>query len=329
MTSISGRFDSLSEQQRADFLHFEGNAQTLRLTCHLQLLTDRVGLNLTYGTLSAASKYLAASHQVQKGGPHQYKKPGYFASEQDVVDTVRRETKTGSYRNPITYLVEAADDIVYSTVDLEDGLKKRVLDWDIVQDALKASDLGRATIAATHERVDNSDLALSARKDAYAIVFRTIAISHMVPAVLETFKKRYKLIMKGEYERELVADPECVAKDLIEISKTNILRKYLYTDPSILKLEIRGRAVLHGLMDLFWEATDNVDISQPPQTHEYAGKLYLLISDNYRQVFENRIKQSPQIHPEFYVRLQLVTDQVAGMTDTYACRLHKELFNGN
>jgi len=135
--------------------------------------------------------------------------------------------------------------------------------------------------------------------------------------------------MRGEYEGELVADPDCVAKDLIEISKTNILRRYLYTAPSILKLEVRERAVLHGLMDLFWEAAESADVSKPPQTHEYAGKLYLLMSDNYRQVFEERIKQSPSSHPEFYVRLQLVTDEIAGMTDTYACRLHKELLNGN
>lgn len=317
----------LTEQQRADFLNFEGNAQNLRLACHLQLLTDEHGLNLTYGTLSAASKYLAASHEASKNGPHQYRKPGYFASEHDVVNAVREATGTGSRRNPITYLVEAADDIVYSTVDIEDGLKKKVLVWEDVADQLKNCALGRSIIQTTGERVNLPNLLHSERREAYPVVFRTVAISVMAPEILKVFAGHYEEIMHGEYNGELVSEPDCKVSDFILRSKKNLLRRFLYTDSSILKLEVRGRAVIHGLMDLFWEAASASDSSDSVDTHTYAGKLFLLISPNYRKVFQNRFRLDQE--PKLYLRLQLVTDQIAGMTDTYACRLHKELFNGS
>ena len=111
-----------------DFLRFGGNAQSLRLLTKLQILADYNGLNLTFGTLSASCKYIAPSHESGDKGNHAKSKPGYFASENGVVKQIRERTGTGDARNPITYLVEAADDIVYSVADIEDAVKKGVLD---------------------------------------------------------------------------------------------------------------------------------------------------------------------------------------------------------
>ena len=61
---------------------------------------------------------------------HEISKPGFFASENSLIQEVRKRTGTGEFRNPITFLVEAADDIVYSTVDIEDSVKKGIIDWD-------------------------------------------------------------------------------------------------------------------------------------------------------------------------------------------------------
>jgi len=129
------RMSDKGEQLVKDFLCFEGNAQTLRLVSKLQVLRDLYGLNLTAGTFSAACKYTATSKQSDRDPfdldrpDHGKTKPGYFASENDVVRKVRKETGTGDARNPITFLVEASDDAVYSTADLTDGVKKGVLDW--------------------------------------------------------------------------------------------------------------------------------------------------------------------------------------------------------
>ncbi len=73
------------------------------------------------------------------GPDHSHAKPGYFFSEAEIVLLVGRQTGTQGARHPITYLVEAADDIVYSLVDIEDGIKKRILTWPQVRDELEGS----------------------------------------------------------------------------------------------------------------------------------------------------------------------------------------------
>jgi dGTPase len=124
-----------------DFRSFEGNAQTLRLVTKLQILADFHGLNLTCGTLSAACKYTAPSDALDEN-VHERTKVGFFASEKETVEEVRHGAGTGEARNPIAFLVEAADDAVYNAVDLEDGFRKGLLDWDLLTRELKHQ-LGR------------------------------------------------------------------------------------------------------------------------------------------------------------------------------------------
>ena len=126
------------EQQIQDFLKFEGNAQSLRLVATLQILADYNGLNLTFGTLSALRKYVAKSDEADKTATNRAcRKPGYFASEEDIVEQIRDATGTGNARHPICFLVEAADDIVYLAADVEDAIKKSVLSWDQVEEQLQ------------------------------------------------------------------------------------------------------------------------------------------------------------------------------------------------
>ena len=100
-------------QYANDFLEWEGNAQTLRLISRLQVLADEYGINLTCATFSAVQKYVSPSNALDKEGKHHEKsKPGFFASENETVELVQKETGTVGVRHPITYLVEASDDIV-------------------------------------------------------------------------------------------------------------------------------------------------------------------------------------------------------------------------
>jgi dGTPase len=186
---------------------------------------------------------------------------------------------------------------VYSTVDLEDGLKKDILDWKVVEGELEKCALGKTVLAEVAEDVKNSELDGKAQRQVCAVILRTKAIGRMAHAVVDVFNKRYKMIMHGEYDGELVEDSLCAAKELIDISKTHILRGHGY--------------------------------EEPVKTSEYWGKLYLLISDNYRHSFRKRLAgHTNEKLPPMYIKLQLLTDHIAGMTDTYACQLHKDLFNG-
>jgi dGTPase len=329
--SLGGEDSQLSQ----DFLRFEGNAQTLRLVSKLQLLSDEYSLDLTCGTLSAAMKYTAPSnYQPNSSSPHEKVKPGYFSSEADVIEVVRQLTGTGEMRNPISFLVEAADDIVYCSVDLEDSIRKGVLKWSVVESAIEeaAKGLGKLNVPKNALerafRLTDRSLRGQARDETLAQTFRTAAIGEMVPSAIETFIARYPLIMNGEYHQELVRDEICTAAPLIAVCK-GLLKANTYRTEGILRLEVMGRKVIHDLMDVLWEAAHGFNGS--PTSRTYPGKIYFLMSENYRRVFEKRFANSAtntlDSTNQSYVRLQLVTDQIAGMTDAYACSLHKQLTN--
>lgn len=331
------------KQLEQDFLNFEGNAQMLRIVSKLQLLADPNGLNLTYGTLSAAMKYTAASDDVRKKEPHEKEKPGYFASEQELVDEIRQRTGTGDARNPIAFLVEACDDMVYATVDIEDGVKKGIVGWQEVEQALREA-LKDASTEFTEEQCEQAGRALEerlgevrkyidranpplrgkARDAALAHHFRTLIIGATKAAILECFQRHYTAIMNGEYHGELIKDSGVAA--LIGACKSVGL-SHIYCSEETLRLETLGRRVIHDLMDFFWEgAAAYESAGNAPKTKTFEGKIYRLFSDNYRTVFEEALKTSTL--PPRYHQFQLVTDYVCGMTDSFACKLHSQLTHG-
>lgn len=129
----------------------------------------------------------------------------------------------------------------------------------------------------------------------------------------------------GQYKHELVQDDSHEGRAVIAACK-KLLREKVFQQKEVLRLEVRGRRVIHDLMDLFWEGVSEFLTSRENTTGTYAGKLYLLIAESYRHLFERRLAANPQ--DGTYLGLQLVTDYVSGMTDGFACRLHEELVNG-
>jgi dGTPase len=143
-------------QYENDFLKWEGNAQTLRLISRLQVLADFHGMNLTCATFSAASKYTAASNDTYPSKDiHEKSKPGFFASEQETFKKVAEETGTNGARNPITFLVECSDDIVYCTGDLEDGVRKGDLEWEFLKSELQSRAKGDPELTWAIEKAES------------------------------------------------------------------------------------------------------------------------------------------------------------------------------
>jgi dGTPase len=318
-----------SEQQKQDFLKFEGNAQSLRLVAKLQVLADYYGLNLTFGTLSALAKYLASSEQADGDSRDRARrKPGFFASETDIVNQVRRATGTGDARNPICYLVEAADDIVYLAADVEDAVKKGVLSWPQVEGALREKDSDSVRAALERQakilKAGRPDIPADLEDDIKAAAFRTGAIGVMVDAAFNVFEAQYEAIMAGTYEGALLLDSS--ATDLSTCLRT-LGRTRIYATRSTLTLELMGRQVIGDLMNMFWEGAEALPKDETPKTATFAGKAAALFSPNYRKVFQHFVNARPDL-PERYHRFQLVTDYICGMTDSFAKRLHAELFNG-
>jgi dGTPase len=275
------------------------------------------------------AKYLASSDQADGDSKDRARqKPGFFASESDIVREVREATGTGEARNPICYLVEAADDIVYLAADVEDAVKKGVLSWYQVEEALrdKNGDSVRAALETQAKilKAGRPDVPAGLEDDIKAAAFRTGAIGVMVEAAFKVFVAKYEVIMAGKYEGALL--PDSGATDLSDCLRA-LGRTRVYPTRSTLTLELMGRKVIGDLMDVFWEGAEALPKDKAPKTVTFAGKAAALFSPNYRKVFQYFVNERPDL-PEQYHRLQLVTDYICGMTDSFAKRLHAELFNG-
>lgn len=320
-----------------DLINFEGNAQTLRLLTKLQILSDRKGLNLTCATLSAAIKYTANSLDIpdKKDGASPPNKPtsqskkklGFFTSEEPVVQEVREKTGTGEARNPITFLVEASDDMVYSVVNVEDAIKKGVISWRDVRDILHDTrdkygrKLYNDCVVKAEKRISAADIPIRGRSwdEAVSQYFRTLVIVHAQAAVREVFFRNYEGIMSGSYDKEILYDS--ALGPLYKVLKQEIGGKRIYTAKGTLRLETLGRNVIYFLLDTFWGCEHSQDTKTFPQ------KLYHLLSQNYRTVFENPTKDDLKL-PTEYRKALLVTDYICGMTDTFALNFRRELQHG-
>jgi dGTPase len=313
--------DPKTTQYAQDFLRFEGNAQTQRLLSRLQVLADDYGLNLTCGTLSASCKYVASSDRIDSSNQAR-KKHGFFASENDLIMKIRDEVGTSDKRNPLAFLVEASDDIVYLNVDLEDGIKKQCMNWEFLEAELKKHgdcECFRNALKEAKKKIDPAKLSGQTWSEAMSVAFRAFAISEMAVATISILEREYDAIMEGKYPGELLY--ESTAGPLARACKRIALEK-VYVSPEVLKREIMGREIIFDLLDLYWEATENY----PPKG--FAKKIYSQISSNYRHIFEHNFERSGESGiPKQYFRMQLITDQVSGMTDSFAATLHRELKN--
>lgn len=305
-----------------DFIQFDGNAQMMRLVGRLQVQRDDQGLNLTFGTLSAACKYVVAAADTRPD-KHDQSKPGFFETERALIERVQEDTGTGVARNPITYLVEAADDIVNVCIDLEDGIRKRVFRWPEMIEELERH--GADGQAEALKKSSEGDVGRGASDVVCTQAFRTRLMAKLIAAVLTEFQESYESIMSGDYGVELVRQSR--GGSLYNACKA-VIKRRIYSASEVLRLEIMGRKVIHDLLDLYWEGVSH-DLSDDKG---FGTKLYAIISDNYRHAFERDLQLSYSRLPEEakvnYLRLRLVCDQVAGMTDAHAVGQHRALTNG-
>lgn len=318
--------NGMSDDESSDFMLFEGNAQTIRLVSRLQHLARDEGLNLTCGTMSALQKYVPTAFAANKDKRHSHKKPGFFQSESSLVKAVRERTGIpGGGRNPITLLMEAADDICFAVVDIEDGIKKGAVSWDLCARRIKDNG-GDALVSKSIAYVDDKapNLESSAKCEALAQVFRVNFIHDAVQSCAASFEKHRDSIMSGQFHDELVKVSQ-MARVLKECK--DIAKEHVYPSPDILKMELMGCRVINDLMTMYWDGAADAGIDGPDYSkgNGMALRAFRLISDNYRRVFRKSLGNGCSAS---YARLQLVTDQVCGMTDSYACRVHAEILGG-
>ena len=310
-----------AESDGIDFFNFDGNAQTFRLLTRLQILNDDFGLNLTYATLAALVKYPSFwnSDTDKKGG---YKKSGIFLSEKEIIEEVWNETglKEG-VRHPLTYIMEACDDIAYAILDAEDTVKKSLASFydlvDFLQHHAGNDPIVKELLKKAGEKnkeFKDEDLSSSELNDLSMQMLRVKAISLMIDAVTETYVSVVDELMKEKNKKGFDLIKESKAKILCETLK-NFDKKYGYKHKSVLKLELQGTNYINSLMDMMWDGVDKENNSEL-----FSKYVYGRISENYRRVYLKNDERS-----ENYRKAQLLCDSISGMTDSYLISLHDEL----
>jgi dGTPase len=308
----------LNRQETADFTNFDGNVQTFRILRKLYFFGDEFGYNLSFPTLSSIIKYpnssIVGNVPKDKRKHIKDKKFGYFVSEESDFLEIWKRLKLKNQRHPITYLLEAADDIAFLAADIEDAAKLKIISSEHVEWAFNSvsakfllegfkDDYSRFKALA----VDELDIAIQR--------LRVKVQGYIIESVIEEFITHYEAIMNGKYSVELITQGK---GGEIKIAIDNLMGLILKSR-KVINVELAGWEVIHGLLNQYIPACLSTDFKKGSKTKE--GRLYQTISSSYRHIFENHSK-----HPnDKYNRIQLVTDFISGMTDTYALELYQTL----
>lgn len=319
----------LMPQMQADFYQFEGNTQALRLVTKLHYLVDRHGMNLTKGLLGTIIKYPVSSVEIdKKSGDIRTKKMGYFYADKDVFQEIQESTGTYGKRHPLAFVLEAADDIAYKTADIEDAYKKGCISFEQLVRELKEYKAEQQD-EAYHKMVDGLEYRYRRAQekemdhpDGNAVQNWVVQIQgQMIRSATAGFVRHYDEIMAGEYKKDLFTD---MPGTLIMDALGDIAYRYAFISAPILKLEIGADAIFRFLLDKFVDAAIRYDSDEPMTAVQQ--KLMSLISDNYKAIYHIYADGKDE-KEKLYLRLLLVTDEVCGMTDTYAKELYQE-FSG-
>ncbi len=320
---------ALTPQMREDFYHFEGNAQALRLVTKLHFLVDEQGMNLTYALLNTIVKYPVASTQIrEKSGDIKEKKMGYYYADAEIFEEIQRETGTMGARHPLTYILEAADDIAYKTADIEDAFVKGFLTYHKLLEELKVIQSSCVGDVNTFKPADKlEELYMRGKEkqisnpEEYAIKNWIVRVQgFLINCATFGFTSNYTEIMKGEYRYDLFY--HTFAERLMKLLGDLAYRE-VFTSESIYRMEVAEAAILDYLMDKFVTAAIKYD-DREEEPDSIDLRMISFISSNYKRAYHYHAKGKSEIE-RLYLRLLLVTDYVCGMTDSYAKRLYQEL----
>ena len=320
----------LTEQMQSDLKNFEGNAQALRILSKIRNKGKSHEINLTTGVIGALIKYPTDSlHVTNKKDPDiRRHKVGYYLAEQETFEKVSKETGTwidekNVARHPLTFLMEAADDIAYSTADLEDALKKKMFSLKefiaYFKGNLEDDEKAQLLIKDLERRLENVQ-----DEESEMIAFQNwmdYARGWFMYCVTYSFSRNYKSIMNGEFQRELIQGT--FHEKSMKIFK-NAMVEFVYEQPEIVKLELSAKKIISTLLDDFIYAVIYMDETEEEyKNHQFQKKLCSLIPDNLKADYE-KAKTNDEGY-NLYLRMLMITDFISGMTDSYAKNLYQEL----
>lgn len=293
--------EAFSDREWADFVNFEGNANSFRLLTHQFKGRRSGGMAMTYSTLATIVKYpFTSRHAGTKG------KFGFFKSEEEIYRRVAAELgipelSPGRFaRHPLVYILEAADDICYQIMDIEDAHKLGILSTEKVKELF----LGFFE-TAEYPRMERVMSGLTDPNEQIAYL-RSGVVGRLVENCADAFIRHENEIMQGLFAGNLVGSLAEPMSSAYRACAATAWEK-IYCAPMVVDIELAGNRIVSFLMETITEAVMNPE-------------------RNYSRLLLNVIPQQYDVRSEnAYERMQGVLDHVSGMTDVYALDLYRKL----
>jgi dGTPase len=287
-----------------DFIHFEGNANSIRLLTHQFAGRREGGFAMTYSTLASIVKYPFSSElsDSSKG------KFGFFQSEEkdfakiaDELGIIKLQERPLKYvRHPLVYLVEAADDICYQIMDMEDAHKLKI----VPTDRLKAFFLDFFPPDRREKVLKNMSIVNDVNEQiAY---LRSGIIGLLVNECVQVFLEKEEDILSGTFNKSLIDNISVQQRDAYR-SCASYSVAHIYRSNDVLDIELAGHRIISFLLDILIKA-----IREPEQ--------------EYSRLLLRRIPQQYEVYGgSLYSRILAALDFVSGMTDVYALDLYRKI----
>jgi dGTPase len=296
-----------NDAQWSDLTHFEGNANGFRIL-------TRSGVQLTYATLAAFTKYPTQSYKPQPLKERvSQKKYGYFQSEQQQFHQIFRELQipplheNAYLRHPLAFLVEAADDICYRIIDFEDGITIGLIPFK-EGEALLIELLGNRFDDVRYSRIPQPER---------IGVLRALAINMLVEKAANVFIARQQEILAGTFDRPLLDEID-VLPVLDEIIRLSVQK--VYNSKNVIEIETAGFSVVGELLDIFIGAVNDLHLYGKDLRKEQP------LSDKVMKMMPAGYLLPDGLPPDdAYERILSVCGFIAGMTDSYAVSLFRKL----
>ena len=298
--------EQFTAAQWDDLIHFEGNANAFRLLTHQFEGRRKGGFVLTYSTLASIVKYPYSSSLA--GNKSKF---GFFTTEEESFRRIADElgmkrlsdTPLRYVRHPLVYLVEAADDICYQMMDIEDAHKLKILTTAETKELLLSYFSGQ-------ERIHKENtLQIVADTNEQIAYLRSCVIGLLIQECVQVFLENERLLLQGEFEGGLIKHISPRPQEAYRTCAALSLER-IYRSRDVLDIELAGFRIISTLLELMTEA-----VCSP-------GKAY-------SQLLINRVSTQYNIHaPALFDRIQAVLDYISGMTDVFALDLYRKI-NGN
>ena len=290
-----------------DITHFEGNANAFRLLTHQFVGRRNGGFVMTYATLASVVKYPRSSSLAGEHG-----KFGFFNSETPIYEKIADElgiirlSEPGSpiayVRHPLVYLMEAADDICYEIMDIEDSHKLRILSFEETRELLLGffdEDTRKAILnRLAEEQVTDENEQI--------VYFRACAVGILEHECVETFVAHEEEILNGTFRGSLIMNISEPQREAYRRC-TEVSYKKIYHSKPVLDVELSGYKIMETLMRTFISAAVH-----PEKFHS--------------QQLMNRFSSQYDIHSDnLETRIMAVLDYISGMTDVYALDIYQKI----